>query len=99
MIARMSCVKEPLSAGQVKKLLIAVLESGTLSFTGHAYEEMANDDLTEVDVRNTLRGGVAHPGELRSGTWRYQVTTSRMAVAIAFRSESSAVVITAWRLR
>lgn len=95
----MQGVKGPLSSGQVKKLLIVILESGTLSFTGHAHEEMASDDLTEVDVRNTLRGGVARPGELRSGSWRHQVTTSRMAVVVAFRSEISAVVITAWRLR
>lgn len=61
---------EPLASSQIKKLLIAILETGTLSFTSHAYDEMANDDLTEIDVRNVLRGGVASPGELRSGTFR-----------------------------
>jgi hypothetical protein len=92
-------VIEPLSSSQIKRLLIAILETGTVSFTSHAYEEMANDDLTEVDVRNVLRGGVAGPGELRSGTYRYQVTTNRMAVVVGFRSETRAVVITAWRSR
>ncbi len=91
-------MKEPLSASQVKKLLIAILQTGTLSFTGHAYEEMAHDDLTEVDVRNTLRGGVARAGELRNGTYRYQVATNRIAVVVGFRSEVWAVVVTAWRL-
>jgi hypothetical protein len=59
-------VTEPLSSTQIKKLLIAILETGTLSFTSHAYEEMANDDLTEVDVRNVLRGGVAGPGSFEA---------------------------------
>jgi uncharacterized protein DUF4258 len=90
---------ELLSSSQVKKLLVAIVELGTLSFTGHAYEEMANDGLTEVDVRNALRGGVARPGELRSGTYRYQVATSRIAVVVSFRSEAWAVAITAWRLK
>ncbi|HSK02682.1 MAG TPA: DUF4258 domain-containing protein [Kofleriaceae bacterium] len=71
----------------------------TLSFSKHAYEEMAKDDLTEVDVRNTLRAGVARPGELEKGSWRYRVETSRLVAVIAFRSETHAVVVTAWRLR
>jgi hypothetical protein len=90
---------EPLRPAMVKKLIVAILTSGTLAFSKHAYEEMAKDDLTEVDVRNTLRAGVARPGELEKGTWRYRVETSRMVVVITFRSQSYAVVVTAWRLR
>jgi hypothetical protein len=92
-------MREPLLPSQIKRLLVAILEIGTLSFTSHAYEEMANDDLTEVDVQNVLRGGVAGPGELRSGSYRYPVKTSRIAAVIAFRSEAWAVVITAWRFK
>ena len=57
-------MKEPLPPSQVRRLLVTVLARGTLSFTKHAYEEMAKDNLNEVDVRNTLRGGAASPGEL-----------------------------------
>jgi hypothetical protein len=78
---------------------VAILANGTLSFTRHAYEEMANDKLTEVDIVNTLRGGKVRPGELVSGTYRYRVETSRIAVIVAFRTETSAVVITAWRFK
>jgi hypothetical protein len=99
MIARMMHGKEPLPSNQVKQLVISILEAGIVSFTGHAYDEMANDDLTEVDVRNTLRGGVARPGELRQGTYRYQVGTNRIAVVVGFRSEGWAVVVTAWRFK
>jgi hypothetical protein len=45
-------------------LVVALLSEGTLAFTKHAYEEMAKDNLTEIDVRNTLRGGAVRPGEL-----------------------------------
>jgi len=92
-------VQEPLSPGQVKKLVVAILANGTLWFTRHAYEELDNDNLTEVDVVNTLRGGRVQPGELVAGTYRYRVETSRIAVVVAFRSETWAIVITAWRFK
>jgi Domain of unknown function (DUF4258) len=90
-------VKEPIPPATVKRLLVAILAEGILSFTKHAYEEMAKDNLTEIDVRNTLKGGTARAGELVSGTWRYRVETSRMVAVIAFRSAAHAVVVTAWR--
>jgi hypothetical protein len=92
-------MKEPLPPSMVKRLLVVVLAKGVLSFTKHAYEEMANDNLTEIDVRNALRAGAARPGEMERGTWRYRVETSRMAAVVAFRSELHAVVVTAWRFK
>jgi hypothetical protein len=92
-------VKEPLPPATVKRLLVSLLAAGTLAFTKHAYGEMAKDNLTEIDVRNTLKGGMARPGELVSGTWRYRVETSRMAAVVTFRSATHAVVVTAWRFR
>ena len=53
----------PLPPATVKRLLVSLLAAGTLAFTKHAYEETAKDHLTEIDVRNTLKGGVARPGE------------------------------------
>jgi hypothetical protein len=91
-------VKEPLPTSTVKKLLIDILANGVLAFSKHAYEEMAKDKLTKVDVRNTLRGGT-RPGELERGTWRYRVETSRLATVATFRSRSHAVVVTAWRFK
>ena len=92
-------MKEPLPPSTVKRLLVAILAKGILSFTKHSQEEMAKDDLTEVDVRNTLRAGTVSPGELERGTYRYRVSTSRIAAVVAFRSESHAVVVTAWRFK
>lgn len=90
-------MKEPLPPATVKRLLVSLLATGTLSFTKHVYEEMAKDDLTEIDVRNTLKGGTVRPGELVSGTWRYRVETRHMAAVVAFRSAAHAVAVTAWR--
>lgn len=93
-------MKEPLSPSSVKKLLIAILlTGGVLSFTKHAYAEMAADNLTEADVRNVLRGGVARAGEFVKGSWRYRVETNSIAVVVAFRSETRVVVVTTWRKR
>ena len=64
-------MKEPLTPATAKRLLVTLLVEGTLSFTKHAYEEMSKDNLTEIDVQNTLRGGAVRPGEFVGGTWRY----------------------------
>ena len=88
-------MKEPLSPATVKRLLVELLAGWILSFTKHASEEMGKDNLTEIDVRNTLRGGTVRPGELVRGTWRYRVETSRMAAVVTFRSATHALVVTA----
>jgi hypothetical protein len=58
---------------------------------------MEKDALSEIDITNVLRGGVVDPAEFETGSWRYRVRTQRIAVVIAFRSEESLVVVTAWR--
>lgn len=88
---------EPFSPTKVKSLITVILQRGVLGFSKHAQEEMAKDNLTEVDVRNTLRGGVPQEGEFERGSWRYRIQTKLMAAVIAFRSELHAVVVTAWR--
>jgi len=92
-------VMEPFSSSTVKQMILQILVDGTVSFTGHAYTEMSNDNLTENDVIAVMRGGVVSPGELRLGTWRYPIKTSRIGCAVAFRSEIVVVVVTAWRIR
>jgi hypothetical protein len=88
---------EPLSPPQVKRLIQEILESGSVSFSNHALEELAKDDLSTVDATNMLRGGVVDPGEFENGSWRYRVRTARMAVIVAFRSETELRIVTAWR--
>lgn len=87
----------PLPPQRAKEIVLLVLEHGLLGFSGHAKEEMANDDLSSADCINVLRGGVYEPPELEKGTWRYRVSTSRMCFVIAIPSEDKVRVVTAWR--
>jgi hypothetical protein len=90
---------EPLDPTQARQLIRHIVSSGTVSFSKHAFEEMAKDDLTTVDCINVLRGGVVEPPEWEQRTWRYRVRTNRIYVVIAFRSETHLVVVTTWRLQ
>jgi len=90
---------EPLSPPEARRLIRAILDSGSVAFSKHAEEEMAKDNVTIVDVANVLRGGVVDPGEYENGSWRYRVRTARIAVIVAFRSETELRVVTAWRFK
>lgn len=90
-------LREPLEPRAAKRLVRKIIQLGTVSFSKHASEEMANDDLTTVDCVNVLRGGVVEAGEFERGSCRYRVSTARMCVVVAFRSEEELVVVTAWR--
>ena len=91
-------LQHPLRNDDAKRLISTILKSGAeVSFTGHAFEEMEKDDLTIADVLNVLRGGIVEFAEEVDRSWRYRVRTQRMTVVVAFRSEHSLRVITAWR--
>lgn len=88
---------EPFNPPEVKRRVLEILESGSVTFSKHALEELEADKMTTVDATNILRGGWVAPGELEKGTYRYRVFTPRMCAVIAFRSETEARVVTAWR--
>jgi hypothetical protein len=88
---------EPLEPSVARRLIRSILAVGSVRFSRHALEEMAKDALAEVDIVNVLRGGVVDPGELENGSWRYRARTQPIAVIASFRSETSLVVVTAWR--
>lgn len=90
---------EPLSPPEARRLIREILDSGSVALSKHAEEEMAKDNLTMLDVANVLRGGVVDPGEYENGSWRYRVRTARIAVIVAFRSETELRVVTAWRFK
>ena len=92
-------MNEPLLATEVRRLARAIVATGTVIYTSHALEEMAQDKLTKADVEGVLRGGSAGEGEWEHGSWRYQMWTRGIVIVIAFRSESVLVLVTAWRKR
>jgi hypothetical protein len=90
-------LKEPLDPPRAKAQIVSILAGGAVTFSKHALEEMADDDLTTVDVAYVLRAGAVDPGELEHGSWRYGVRTQRIEAIVAFRSETELVVVTAWK--
>jgi hypothetical protein len=90
-------LKEPLDDTAAKRLIVRILANGTVSFSGHARQEMAKDALESTDCLSVLRGGWVEFSELVDGSWRYRVRTQRLFVVVAFRSEEELVVVTAWR--
>ena len=90
----------PLSDAEARKIIHLCLgEGGTLVFRGHALEEMAKDDLTEVDVKRVLRGGVVSYDSCRLGTHRYKSETKAVCVVVAFDAATRTVVVTAWKFK
>ena len=98
-----SPLEEPLAVSDIKPRARHCLTEGTTEFTNHARDEMRKDDLSDVDVVNVIRAGVAHPGEYRRDgprqipSWRYRICTNRICVVVAFESADEMVVVTAWR--
>jgi hypothetical protein len=89
---------EPFSAAVAKRRILAALAEGSVSFSGHALEEMAKDEISQDEVVSVLRGGTVEPGEFERGSWRYRVRARRIHVVVAFRPDL-AVVVTAWRVK
>ena len=90
---------EPIDSAQAKKLVRQILEKGTVEFTKHALIELNNDNLSEIDAINVLRGGWPSPAEFENGSWRYRFETTRICVVVSFRTDQWTVIITAWRKR
>ena len=94
-------MKEPLSADQVKKLVILALDAGRVYFRPHALRALADDKLNTVDAARALRGGAAQPGEFVGDEWRYRLSTRRLSVVVTFivLSPSSVHVVTCFAHR
>ncbi len=90
-------LQHPLDNEVARRLIARILKTGTVTFSGHALDEMGKDDLTTVDAANVLRGGIVEFCEEVNRTWRYRVRTSRMTFVVAFHSETALAVVTAWR--
>ena len=90
-------MNEPLKPDEAKRLILQILETGSVSISHHAETEMAKDSLTTVDCLNVLRSGVVEPAEYERDTWRYRVRARQVYVVVAFRSEQQLVIVTAWR--
>jgi hypothetical protein len=90
-------LREPLRPADAKALLLAILETGRVDVSPHAWVEMQSDRITIQDIFRVLRGGIVEPAEFRGGSWRYRIRQGRHYVVVSFRSETWTVVVTVWR--
>jgi hypothetical protein len=88
---------EPLSNQDAQRLIREILKSGTVFFTTHAQNAMADDQLSTPDIENILRAGWVEMSEYENGEWRYRVRTQKLCAVVAFESETELAVVTVWR--
>lgn len=94
----MQDVTGQLRAHVAQKIIRSILSGNhTVAFKSHALDEMRKDNLSMSDVRNILLRGRVGEAEFEYGRWNYHVTTPRICVVVALRSETYLLVITAWR--
>jgi hypothetical protein len=89
---------EPLSNPAARDLVRAIVRAGNVTPSKHAKERMADHHMSMVDVQNVLSGGWCERAEFENGSWRYRITTHRMFVIVAFRSETELRIVTAARI-
>jgi hypothetical protein len=89
---------EPLDPVSAKRLIRQIIETGEVTFSRHAEEELLKDRLTMADAEHVLRAGVGEPAEWINGQWRYRIRTQTLYVVVRFRSETALRVVTAWRI-
>ena len=89
---------EPLKRAEAKRLILAILKDGSVSFAQpHAMERLKKRQMSTVDCLNVLRGGTAEEAEHENGEWRYRVHTGKMTVVVRFEDETELMIVTAWR--
>jgi putative transcriptional regulator len=70
-------LNEPLTQPEAKKLILHILDEGKVSFSRHAFEEMANDDLQNSDNRVEVRMKCFDCGaemEMRTENFQYDAS-------------------------
>jgi hypothetical protein len=87
---------------QARKLLNQIMKkhAQNLRFSKHALKEIANDNLSIVDIINVIKSPSARilvEPELEHGSYRYRLETQNILVVLSFVSKTEAVVVTAWR--
>lgn len=94
-------VTGPLKAKQARDLARSIErspEGRVRILEAHNALRMKQRGVSEADVRNVIRFGIVYEDGCENGTWRYRFETRKFRVVIAFRSETTLVVITVMRL-
>lgn len=94
-----------LDKNQARKQIAEVVSKnpGNVHFSFHARTEMANDDMTTVDIWNVLKSSdsrIVDEGELANGSYRYRLETTFIMIVVAFQSSGEGInIVTVWDKR
>jgi uncharacterized protein DUF4258 len=83
-------IDPPLGRDQAKAKLISCIEEGSVVYSGHFRDELANARLTTVDVVAVCKSGaivMAPERDIKTGDWKYRIeglTADRRNVAVVF---------------
>jgi len=91
-------LNHPLDETTARDLIRDILDEGAILWSGHAEDEMDEDNLEKIDCKNVLRAGWVEKSEWENGGWRYHVCSHKLTLIVEFASESQLVVVTAWRV-
>ena len=96
-------IDNPLGKDDAKARLNECVEDGTVVYSRHFREELANDRLTISDVLSVCRSGtimMSPEQDIRTGNWKYRIegiTPDRFRIAVVFAFRSGAVFITVFK--
>lgn len=90
----------PLTKDRAKAKLNGCLEDGTVTYSQHFRDELANDDLTTGDILTVCKSGVivmAPEKDIKTGQWKYRiegitVDGRKIAVVFTFRADMAAFI-------
>ena len=94
--------QQRLGRTQARKLIskIVTQHPHRVFYTKHCRKELLDDDLTTSDLLNVLTSSdsrIEDEPEIEGGSYRYRLETNKIMVVLAFSTDTSLVVITAWR--
>ena len=77
--------------------------SDNIYFSNHAMKEMAQDNLTSIDIWNVLKSldsRIFDEGELKDNSYRYRLETHFLVVVISFDEKGEGLnIVTVWDKR
>jgi hypothetical protein len=93
---------EPLGEVEARQLIRKILEgeNGQVLFSRHArLESMPDENITEDEIIRCLATGFCSGVTFERSSWRYTMEIPRLAVVVAFNTETNAIVVTTWRIK
>jgi len=86
----------PLSKDDARDWAAVAFQTGWFTFSEHCMDQLADRNMTEIDVQNTVQYGKCTEVQFDDGEWCYKIETKEMAVIVTFDADEL-ILVTAWR--